>query len=105
MLWGVSSSQLVSIIVYLAGLLWFSTHAFHGLERARPWAMGLDTSNITQIHIHVLKHSHANRKYTIRDYSGPVGSEKEHSCKRFEPIDWENKFPIGGYLFPRFRNA
>lgn len=101
MLWGLPLNWSALLCIWLD----FCGFQLMLFERARPWAMGLDTSNITQIHIYVLKHSHANRKYTIRDYSGPVGSEKEHSCKRFEPIDWENKFPIGGYLFPRFRNA
>lgn len=50
--WGVSSSIfMVSIVVYLAELLWVLIHAFRGLERARPWAMGLDTSsNLTNTH-------------------------------------------------------
>lgn len=44
--WGVFLSIfMVSIVVYVAELPWFLTHAFHGLERARPRATGLDTSN------------------------------------------------------------
>lgn len=52
---------------------------------------------ITQTHINMHIPTHTYRKYTIW---GPVGSEKEHSCKGFELIDWGNKFQMGGYLFP-----
>lgn len=42
---------MVSIVVCLAELPRFSIHACHGLERARPWATGLDRSNnYTNIH-------------------------------------------------------
>ena len=36
---------MVSIVVCVAELRWFSIHAFHGLEQGRPWPLGLDTSN------------------------------------------------------------
>ncbi len=58
---------MVRIVVYLAELPWFLIHAFHGLERARPRAMGLDTSNShTNTHKYAQTHTHIQNIHNRR---------------------------------------
>lgn len=88
---------MVCIVVYLAERLWFSIYAFHGFEWAQLWVMGLD-NNHTNTHKYAQTHTHTDN--TQSEVTQVRWEEKKSiPVKRFELIDWENKFATCSYLF------